>query len=142
MKKFGLINLRIAPDAHRIASQIATFLILSFPSFGFPDAHCTPPIIMNMNETIKMAVTTIFESPPMRSEKAVEVVEPVPHDESLLIHFPTKGTFVLSFTHPSATQLQYDVSPGLAAIHSSYLIFLSACSCFVCACCVTFEGAD
>lgn len=138
LKKFGFISLSIAPEAPRIASPITTLIIFAFPSFGFPEAHCTPPIIMNMNETIKIAVTTIFESHPTRSQKTVLVVDPDPaFAPSLLIHLPTKGTFVLSFTPPSATQLQYASLPAqpLSTIHLSYFCALAFFSFSVMAAC-------
>lgn len=62
LKKLGLINASMAHDAPSIASQIATLVIFFLPSPGLPDAHCTPPIIIITNDTIRIAVTTIFES--------------------------------------------------------------------------------
>lgn len=89
LKKLGLISCNIAPEAPSIASQIATFTIFALPSFGFPDAHCTPPIMMNINETIRIAVTTIFESPPMRAGNALSA-------SSFFIHLPINGTSVFN----------------------------------------------
>jgi hypothetical protein len=99
-KKFGLMRRNITPDAHKIASQIITFLIIFFPAATlFGSAHqveiITPPIMIKTKETIKIAVTNIFISAVIKTGKASPSAI-FPPCAVVAMQLPIKGTEVFS----------------------------------------------
>ena len=94
LKKFGLMNLSIAPIIPSSANPIATFVILSLPDFASPDAHWTPPTTIMMNHAKRITVTNILDIALIITGNAL-IDASAPDDFSVFpIQLPTKGMSV------------------------------------------------
>lgn len=96
LKKFGLMNLSIAPIIPSIANPIATFVILSLPDFASPDAHWTPPTTIIMKPTSNITVTSILDIALIMDGNALSAAVSFVDQSLFARQLPMNGILVLS----------------------------------------------
>ena len=98
-------------------------MIMLFPPLGLPVEIIIPPIIINTNEIIKIAVTNIFVRLDIKTGKAVSqvtLVSPGPWLAELSsIQFPIKGTLVLRDIPQQTQGALHDVQVPLTSLYQS-----------------------
>ena len=71
---------RITPDAQRIANQIATLMIISFPHFASPVAIITPATMIRIKDATNITLISIFTKAVTNTGNAVVSVIVDPDD--------------------------------------------------------------
>lgn len=122
-KKLGLIKRRITPDAPSNAIAITTFIIIFLHPLGFPVAIIIPPTIINTKEVIRIKVTSILVKLHIKVGNAVAHVTHVSSglgvDVPSSIHFPIKGTDVLSWIPQHTPGSEQDLQTSLIFLYQS-----------------------